>query len=121
MGVAQDAGFPQINCEKACCKSFYNGEEEKKLFSCLGLIDLDDEKKWIFDATPDITAQLENLKTNHLNNNVIVNGVFLTHAHIGHYTGLMQFEREAMNASDIPIFVMPKMKSFIEKNQPWNS
>ncbi|GAA4818289.1 MBL fold metallo-hydrolase [Litoribaculum gwangyangense] len=119
LGVAQDAGFPQIDCEKPCCKSFYNGKEDKKLVSCLGLVDLDDEKKWIFDATPDITSQVETLKTNHLSNGSIVNGVFLTHAHMGHYTGLMQLGREAMNANDIPVYTMPKMKNFIENNQPW--
>lgn len=119
LGIAQDAGFPQINCSKSCCKSFYSGEEDKKLVSCLGLVDLHEEKKWIFDATPDIIAQLETLKVDHLDNNHIVNGVFLTHAHIGHYTGLMQFGREAMGAKNIPVFVMPKMKEFIENNQPW--
>lgn len=119
LGVAQDAGFPQINCSKLCCQSFYTGEEDKKLVSCLGLVDLQEDKKWIFDATPDVTAQLEKLKVDHLDNNHIVNGVFLTHAHIGHYTGLMQFGREAMGAKNIPVFAMPKMKKFIENNQPW--
>ncbi|WP_242203756.1 MBL fold metallo-hydrolase [Aestuariivivens insulae] len=119
LGVAQDAGFPQIDCEKPCCKSFYSGTEQKKLVSSLGLIDLETKQKWIFDATPDITAQLESLKANHLNNGKVIDGVFLTHAHIGHYTGIMQFGREAMNAKSISVYAMPKMKAFIENNQPW--
>ena len=119
LGVAQDAGFPQINCEKECCEPFYLGKVPKKLVSCLGLVDLKARKKWIFDATPDISEQLQILKSKHLDNESIVDGVFLTHAHTGHYTGLMEFGREAMSASNIPVYVMPKMKSFIENNQPW--
>lgn len=119
LGIAQDAGFPQIDCKKPCCEVYYNKQEAKKLVSCLGLIDLEQQHKWIFDATPDISEQLHILKDNHLDNNIVVNGVFLTHAHIGHYTGLMQFGREALNTQAIPVYVMPKMKHFIENNQPW--
>jgi len=120
LGIAQDAGFPHINCEKECCELFYNGSEEKKLVSCLGLVDLLDEKKWLFDATPDMPQQLENLKVNHLDNDRIVDGVFLTHAHIGHYTGLMYFGHEAMGANNIPVYSMPRMKKYLEENGPWS-
>lgn len=119
LGIAQDAGFPQINCEKECCKSFYIGEESKKMVSCLGLVDLENEKKWVFDATPDIAEQLQILKDKHLDNGHVIDGVFLTHAHIGHYTGLMQFGRESMGANKVPVFLMPEMHEFITKNQPW--
>lgn len=119
LGIAQDAGYPHINCENDCCKSFYDGEEPKKLVSCLGLVDLTDKKKYIFDATPDFTEQTQILKTNHLDNGNIIDGVFLTHAHIGHYTGIMFLGREAMGAKNVPTYVMPKMKSYLEDNGPW--
>ena len=57
LGIAQDEGFPKINCEKECCKAYYDGEELKKLISCLGLVDLEAKQKWLFDATPDISEQ----------------------------------------------------------------
>lgn len=120
LGIAQDAGFPQIHCEKDCCKAFYNKTEAKKLVSCLGLVDLEEEKKWLFDATPDITEQVRSLKTNHLDNGNVIDGIFLTHAHIGHYTGLMHLGFEAMGAKDIPVYAMPKMKAFLENNGPWS-
>ena len=120
LGIAQDAGFPQIHCEKDCCKAFYNKTESKKLVSCLGLVDLEEEKKWLFDATPDITEQVRHLKTNHLDNGNVIDGIFLTHAHIGHYTGLMHLGFEAMGAKDIPVYAMPKMKAFLENNGPWS-
>lgn len=120
LGIAQDAGFPQINCEKDCCKAFYDGTESKKLVSCLGLVDLESKSKWLFDATPDISQQTQNLKENHLDNGKIVDGVFLTHAHIGHYTGLMYFGREALGANGIPVYAMSKMKEYLKNNGPWS-
>ncbi len=120
LGIAQDAGYPQINCDKACCKAFYNKTETKKLISCLGLVDLENKKKWLFDATPDIAQQVRDLKANHLDNGSMIDGMFLTHAHIGHYTGLMFLGREAMGASDVQVYTMPKMKAYLEGNGPWS-
>ncbi len=120
LGTAQDAGFPQIDCDKECCKSFYNGTESKKLVSCLGLVDIASNKKWLFDATPDISQQIRNLKTKRLDNSKLVDGIFLTHAHIGHYTGLMYLGREALGANNVPVYAMPKMKTYLEQNGPWS-
>jgi pyrroloquinoline quinone biosynthesis protein B len=120
LGIAQDAGYPQINCDKECCKAYLNGKEEKKLISCIGLIDLQSQKKWLFDATPDINEQTQILKDQHVDNGNIIDGVFLTHAHIGHYTGLMNLGKEAMGANQIPVYAMPRMKTFLETNGPWS-
>jgi pyrroloquinoline quinone biosynthesis protein B len=120
LGIAQDAGYPHINCENDCCKSFYDGSESRKLVSCLGLVDLVDNKKYIFDATPDFTEQTQELKTNHLDNGHIIDGVFLTHAHIGHYTGLMYLGFEALGANKVPVYAMPRMKKYLETNGPWS-
>jgi pyrroloquinoline quinone biosynthesis protein B len=120
LGTAQDAGYPQINCDKDCCKVYYEGTQPKKLISSLGLVNTQTNKKYLFDATPDITQQLQNLKTNNLDNGSIIDGVFLTHAHIGHYTGLMFLGHEAMGAKSIPVYAMPKMKHYLETNGPWS-
>ncbi|WP_299889254.1 MBL fold metallo-hydrolase [uncultured Lacinutrix sp.] len=120
LGVAQDAGYPQIDCNKSCCINYYNGKEDKKLVSCLGLVDKNINKKYLFDATPDIIEQTQLLKSNHIDNGRIIDGVFLTHAHIGHYTGLMHFGREALGGTGIPIYTMPKMESFLKQNGPWS-
>ena len=120
LGIAQDAGFPQINCEKECCKAYYDGKELKKLISCLGLVDLEAKQKWLFDATPDISEQTQILKAQHLDNHKVIDGVLLTHAHIGHYTGLMNLGREALGASNILVYAMPRMKNYLETNGPWS-
>lgn len=118
LGVAQDGGFPQANCQKECCKAVFEQKVNKQYVSCMALIDPITNDKWIFDATPDFTQQLYLL--NQATNNKGKLGVFLTHAHIGHYTGLMYLGREAMGANKIKVFAMPKMKNFIEKNAPWS-
>lgn len=120
LGIAQDAGFPQIDCKKECCNAFYTNEEPKKLISCLGLVDLKNKKKWLFDATPDITQQLQHLKAQHLDNGNVIDGVFLTHAHMGHYTGLMYFGFEALGGNKIPVYAMPRMKTYLQENGPWS-
>ena len=119
LGIAQDAGYPQINCDKACCRAYYEGKEPKKLISSLGLIDTENQKKYIFDATPDFTQQAHNLKGD-LDNGKVVDGIFLTHAHIGHYTGLMYLGFEGMNAKGVPVYAMPRMETFLETNGPWS-
>ncbi len=120
LGIAQDAGYPQINCEKDCCKAYYEGKEPKKLVSCLGLVDLQSKQKWLFDATPDLSEQTKILKDNHLDNDKVINGIFLTHAHIGHYTGLMYLGFEALGGDNIPVYAMPRMKTYLETNGPWS-
>ncbi len=39
---------------------------------------------------------------------------------MGHYAGLLQLGREAMGAQGMPVYVMPKMKEFLETNAPWS-
>ncbi len=120
LGIAQDGGFPHIGCQKECCDLYYKGELPKQKVVSLGLIDKESNQKFLFEATPDISTQLADLEKNHLKTNTIIDGVFITHAHIGHYAGLLYFGREALGKKDIPVYVMPKMKNFLQKNGPWS-
>jgi len=117
LGITQDAGYPHIDCHKECCKKYWEKKIAKQKVSCLALFDPATDQKWIFDATPDFTEQLhaaDKLQPGTLS------GVFLTHAHIGHYTGLMYLGREAMNANEIPVYAMPRMHDFLQSNGPWS-
>lgn len=120
LGIAQDGGYPHIGCQKECCANYYTGKNDRKSVVSLGLIDTEEKQKWLFEATPDMHTQLAEIENNHLKTSTIIDGVFLTHAHIGHYTGLMYFGREALGKKDIPVYAMPKMKAFLENNGPWN-
>lgn len=68
--------------------------------------------------TPDFSLQLKMIETR-LNIQPRISGVFITHAHVGHYMGLLEFGLEIMNTKNIPIYVMPKMKIFLEENAPF--
>ena len=118
LGNVQDAGYPHIGCEKFCCNENFNSATVNFVTS-LGITDLVDKKSFLLEATPDISMQLKFLKKKY-NSSTIIDGVFITHAHIGHYTGLMYFGREALGAYKVPVYVMPKMKLFLESNSPWN-
>lgn len=121
LGIAQDAGYPQAGCTKACCTAFLQGKESKKHVTCLALVDRETNQYFLFEATPDITEQLQQLQP-YLDNgpDYLPDQVLLTHAHIGHYTGLMQFGREAMGAKDVPVWAMPRMTAFLQTNGPWS-
>jgi len=117
LGIAQDAGYPQINCNKDCCKKFWDKKIPHQKVSCLALFDPATKQKWIFDATPDFTQQLHETEKYQEAN---LSGIFLTHAHIGHYTGLMYLGREAMNAKEVSVFSMPRMQNYLQNNGPWS-
>lgn len=117
LGIAQDAGYPQIGCEKDCCKKVYDGKTTKQMVSSIAIVDPVSKQKWIIDATPDLPEQLKLLDSFQAGG---LSGIFLTHAHIGHYTGLMYLGREAMNARKVPVYTMPRMLDFIKNNGPWS-
>lgn len=120
LGVAQDAGYPQVGCEKECCKAYWEGKETKKHITSLALVDNTTNQYWLFEATPDIGGQLHAVQP-YISSapGYSPDGIFLTHAHIGHYAGLMQLGKEAMGAQDISVHVMPRMDSFLRNNGPW--
>lgn len=117
LGIAQDAGYPQANCQKKCCKHYWDGAINPQEPVALGIVDPKSNKCWLVEATPDIKHQLHQLQTV---SKCDLEGMFLTHAHIGHYTGLMHLGREVMGASEMPVYAMPRMKTFLENNGPWD-
>jgi pyrroloquinoline quinone biosynthesis protein B len=118
LGVAQDAGYPQMNCKKACCKQAWRNTDLQRTTSCLAIVDPISKEKWIIDATPNIKEQLQLLKQK--TGTEKLDGILLTHAHMGHYTGLMHFGREVMGTDNLPVFAMPKMRTFLQENGPWS-
>ena len=121
LGNVQDGGSPHIGCSKDCCNDLFDNPDPERMVVSLGLVDPSTEKKYLFEATPDIATQLKRLKKYcPFENHELPNGIFITHAHIGHYTGLMYLGKEAKGAQKVPVYVMHRMKSFLENNGPWN-
>ena len=114
LGTAQDGGYPHAGCTDNCCKDIWDDPSQHRLPTSIAAIDQINKKFYLFDITPNIKEQL-----NFLNNyNCELAGIFITHAHIGHYLGLLDLGLEIMNTDNVPVYVMPRMKKFILNNQP---
>ena len=120
LGIAQDAGYPQVNCYQPHCMRAWEDPQLARDASSIALIDQQSGKKYLFDATPDMREQLYALHRAAPDGDYSLDGVFLTHAHIGHYAGLMHFGREATSSAGIPVYAMPRMKAFLENSGPWD-
>ena len=121
LGTIQDGGSPHIGCNKACCKNLFTHPDQRRKVVSLGVIDAINKQTWLFEATPDMPAQTKMLKNaSGFQQKEMPDGIFVTHAHIGHYTGLMYLGKEALNSKAEPIYAMPRMTSFLNNNAPWN-
>jgi len=116
LGVAQDGGFPQAGCKKSCCEKSWINLKKREYVSCVAWVDPIRKKYWLFDATPDMPEQMHYLSEKY---NVELAGIFLTHAHIGHYTGLTHLGREVMGTKNIPVFALPRMYKYLSEHGPW--
>ena len=120
LGVGQDAGVPQMSCDTPFCRSAWKTSSLRQMVSSIALVDPDSGKRWIFDATPDLPEQFELLRNITGDRSPSLTGIFLSHAHIGHYTGIMYLGRESMNSKNIPVYAMPRMTRMITQNAPWS-
>ena len=103
LGIMQDGGLPHMGCRCRRCSQAYEDPHKGEYVACLGIVDRRTEpaKMWLVDATPDIKYQLELLgeyigphpkQARRLRQ---PDGIFLTHAHMGHIAGLSQFGQAA--------------------------
>lgn len=120
LGTLQDGGSPHTGCKNKCCKELFTKPNPYRKVVSLGLVDYFLRQCWLFEATPDISTQMKQLKKWGSAEKEAPTGIFVTHAHIGHYSGLMYLGREAMNTRNVSVYCLPRMKSFIESNGPWS-
>ena len=111
LGTAQDAGRPHLGCFKDCCETLRGAGRAERVAS-LGVRG-DDDRWWLVDATPDLPAQVHAMGS-------APAGILLTHAHVGHYTGLMYLGREGAHAISMPVHCSVKMAAFLRENAPWD-
>lgn len=109
LGSAQDGGVPQLGSSHPV--SAAGGLVPTRTASSLAV--LTEAGAVLLDVSPDIRHQLALLGESALA------GLAITHGHMGHYAGLLQFGKEAANAQELPLIVTPSMLSFLEANQPW--
>jgi pyrroloquinoline quinone biosynthesis protein B len=110
LGSAQDGGSPQLG----------GPDRPRRLVTSVAVIG-DGGSTLLLDVSPDIREQAAGLSHHRppRSSGNVVDHIALTHAHMGHYTGLVQFGREAHNSEEVPTWVTASMASFLTVNQPW--
>ncbi len=136
LGTAQDAGLPQVGCNCANCIRALSNENFRRLVASIGIINIDTGKCYLIDCTTDFKFQysiLKNLMDKYIkltaNRSILesirsdigISGIFLTHGHMGHYTGLLQLGREASNTESIPVYGTKKMIKFLNSIKPFST
>lgn len=119
LGVAQDGGYPQIGATPEFA-AVALGQRTRQKVVALGLVDEPAQQKFLLEATPDMPEQLYALNEFLPTPGTLPTGIFLTHGHMGHYTGLLHLGREALGASQVPVYAMPRMAGFLTNNAPWS-
>ena len=125
LGRAQDGGVPQAGCGCPRCAAAWADPARRSRPACLGLVDCATGESWLVDATPAFPSQLHDLLSDTRPTHVDaaaprrLAGILLTHAHIGHYAGLIHLGREAMGARAVPVFVSASTAAFLTANAPW--
>src|SRR3954452_23237231 len=125
LGTVQDGGMPQIGCDCSHCTAARKNPALARHVASLAIHIPKTGHVVLVDATPDLPAQIETIHTFHHHaegktDRSPVDGVLLTHAHIGHYLGLAHFGFESLNTQGIPVWASPRMSAFLRANAPWS-
>lgn len=122
LGRAQDGGLPHVGCSRPCCvEARATGRVETP--ACLGIIDHREDRLLLVEATPAIDTQialLHSIAGTTDRGRRPVDGVLLTHAHIGHYLGLAHFGREVASTRATPVHLSPRFAEYLRTNGPWS-
>ncbi|MBI3847951.1 MAG: MBL fold metallo-hydrolase [Planctomycetes bacterium] len=122
LGTAQDGGLPQATCHCDRCDRARRDPAFRRRVACLGLVDRREGKAFLVDATPDFREQVERLQSELPDRSWgrnPVDGICLTHAHVGHYVGLVALGRETMGSRGVPLFASQRMTEFLARNAPF--
>ena len=115
LGIAQDGGVPQPGAGP-----HPGGDGFVRRPACLAIVDPRCGGRWLIDCTPHFPEQLLALDRVAPRGDAVLDGIFLTHAHVGHYAGLIHLGHEVMGARGIPLHAMPRMAGYLSGNGPWN-
>ena len=125
LGTVQDGGLPHAACTCSHCEAARHDPARRRWVACLAVCFPSEGRALLIDATPDIRTQLDQVRDvgQHPDGRTDrhpVDGVLLTHAHIGHLIGLAFFGFEAVHTKDLPVFCTPRMAVFLRSNGPWD-
>lgn len=121
----QDGGLPQIGCDCTHCSRARKDPKLARRVASLAIHVPQTGHVYLVDATPDLPEQIEKIHGFRPHpagkvDRAPVDGVILTHAHIGHYLGLAHFGFESLNTREIPVWASPRMAEYLRTNGPWS-
>jgi pyrroloquinoline quinone biosynthesis protein B len=125
LGTAQDGGLPHAACTCPRCVAARTDPKRHRRVASIAIIVPSTGRRFLVDATPDLRAQLDLLPAAGTRapgkvDRAPVDGVLLTHAHVGHYLGLAFFGFEAVHTSRLAVHATPRMAAFLRANAPWS-
>jgi len=127
LGTAQDGGCPQIGCEAPCCQAARADPHRRARVASLLVVDPPSGRRFLIDATPDLAEQLELARGRPPSRHPagarppLFDAILLTHAHMGHYAGLLELGREAYGSRGTRVLASPRMAAFLRSNAPWSA
>jgi pyrroloquinoline quinone biosynthesis protein B len=124
LGTAQDGGIPHAACSCERCEAARRDPARRRRIASLAIVVPSTGRRFLVDASADLREQLDRLPLlghpRGATDRTPVDGVLLTHAHVGHYLGLAFFGYEAIHTRGTPVFATPRMAGFLRANGPWS-
>lgn len=120
LGSSQDGGVPHAGCRCPHCEAARKDPRLRRRSPCLALLHHGERKAFLIDAGPDLPSQIDDLPPDWSTGRNPVDGILLSHAHIGHYAGLVHLGREVLGTSDLPVYCSEQFSTFLRENGPWS-
>lgn len=124
LGSGQDAGIPHAGCYCSVCRAARRNIRKRRLGPSIALMSKEKAFCFLIDASPDFKVQLDAVREEcscvRRKGRIPVSGILLTHAHMGHYSGLWQLGKETLDEKNVPVYCTPLMKQFLSLSFPLN-
>ena len=125
LGTVQDGGLPHAACSCVRCELARHDPRQRRYVASLAVVLPASGRVVLIDATPDLRPQIDRLADlrdapEGRVDRAPVDGVLLTHAHIGHYLGLAFLGFEVVHTRHLPVYCTPRMADFLRRNGPWS-
>lgn len=110
LGSAQDGGVPHLGCDCDTCSRAREDKNLQRYATGLKVYDEEKDVNYIFDASSDIRFQI---------GDEFIDGIFLSHAHLGHITGLLYLGKESFNANMVDVYCSESVADFLRDSHPY--
>lgn len=125
LGTVQDGGLPHAGCSCNTCELARSSPSRRRYVASLAIVLPATGEIYLVDATPDLPEQIERLadvrtfEPGGVDRSPVA-GIFLTHAHMGHYLGLAHLGYEVMHSRGVAVHATSAMTAYLRNNGPWS-